>query len=65
MALNRDQSVAAFGIVDEMIDCKAQLEALPDGPRRVALEAAIDERAATLQGYLIAAELFSRRRNPR
>ena len=59
MALNRDQSVAAFAIVDEMIDCKAQLEALPDGPRRVALEAAIDERAATLQGYLIAAELFS------
>src|SRR4051812_24590546 len=59
MPLNRDQSVAAFGIVDEMIDCKAQLDADPEGPRRAALEAAIEERAATLQWYLVAADVFS------
>ena len=59
MSLTRDQSVAAFGIVDEMIDCRAQLDADPDGPRRAALESAIEERAAVLQSYLVAAEVFA------
>jgi len=57
--LSREQLVAALRLVDEMVDCDAQLHSHPAGPRRAALEAAIAVRAARLQHYVDAAsEVF-------
>ena len=51
--------MAALRMVDEMVDCDAQLHANPAAPRRAALEAAIAVRAARLQRYVDAAsEVF-------
>jgi hypothetical protein len=57
--LTREQLVAALRLVDEMVDCDAQLHGNPAAPRRAALEAAIAVRAARLQRYVDAAsEVF-------
>ena len=59
MPLSREELIAALGLVDQMIDCNAQIHANPDGPRRPALEAALAARAARLQCYVDAAsEVF-------
>src|SRR5215213_10137766 len=50
---------AALRLVDEMVDCNAQLHANLDGPRRADLEASIAERAAKIQWYLDATEVFA------
>ena len=42
----------ALRLVDEMIDCRAQLHCEIDESRRTALESAIDARAAQIRSYL-------------
>lgn len=46
----------ALRLVDEMIDCRAQLHSDLDEPRRTALEAAINARAAQIRSYLDSAD---------
>ena len=58
MPLNRDQLVEALGLVDEMIDCNAQLHGPVEGPRREALESSMAARQAKIRSYLDASEVF-------
>jgi hypothetical protein len=58
MPLNPDQLVEALGLVDEMIDCNAQLRGPVDGPRREALESSMAARQAKIRSYLDASEVF-------
>ena len=55
---DREQLIAACGLLDEMVDCNAQLHTDPDGPRRVTLERAIADRATQLRGCVDVAEVF-------
>jgi len=43
---------SALGLVDEIIDCHAQLRGTPDNARRVDLERAIAARSARLRRYV-------------
>ena len=52
MPLNRDQLVEALGLVDEVIDCNAQLHGPVDGPRRAALESSMAARQEKIRSYL-------------
>jgi hypothetical protein len=58
MPLNQEQLVEALGLVDEMIDCNAQLHGPVDGPRREALESSMAARQAKIRSYLDASEVF-------
>ena len=58
MPLNREQLVEALGLVDEMIDCNAQLHGAVDAPRRAALESSMAARHARIRSYLDASEVF-------
>ena len=46
----------ALRLVDEMIDCRAQLHSDIDESRRAALESAISVRAAQIRSYLDGAD---------
>jgi hypothetical protein len=59
MALNRKQLVAALVLVDQIVDCNAQLDGSIDGPRRVALESSMAARRAKLRSYMGAPEVFA------
>ena len=58
MPLNRDQLVEALGLVDEVIDCNAQLHGPVDGPRRAALESSMAARQEKIRSYLDVSEVF-------
>ena len=58
MALNREQQVEALGLIDEMIDCDAQLDGPVDGPRRAALESSMVARREKLRSCLDTSEVF-------
>jgi hypothetical protein len=58
MPLNQEQLVEALGLVDEMIDCNAQLHGPVDGLRREALESSLAARQAKIRSYLDASEVF-------
>ena len=54
MSLSIEDLTNVFGIVDEIIDCNAQLHGHIDDTRRVSLEGAIAAPAAKLCAYIAA-----------
>jgi hypothetical protein len=56
MVVTNDQLRDALGLVDEMIDCNAQLHEDMDAQRRQSLEAAIAIRAATVRALIDTSE---------
>ena len=58
MPLTTEQLMTTMGLVDEIIDCSAQLHGSLNSQRRRQLESAMAVRSAMIKGYLGSAELW-------